>query len=364
MSNINMEIRQVHEDETGLNIEEKSELAQWNEIEQLEVSIHQLTSCANLISFHGLNNSSLALLKANHLLCDTSLSSLGLESFTTANTQIAVESMTEAAKTKIAEWSAKVLSFIKNMANKTTDFVSSLRANIVAKSKVLLETSGEVLDKGVAYAKAHPYKTVFGALAAAALVIGVIKFASVSAPGVDCTGSQLKSYFDRIKTMTKGIKSPFSKVASVTGTDQEITSSLIKFTDTALKGAPDSVEKLSVLGWTKTNISSIVTQIESLWNSFSSTMQPFWNNVIKPIDKVVSSTVFFPKMVGDKIKEKTATKAIPWAAEKIIGSIYYPIMIKLFKSLWDLLKAFFVKAFEVVNTTFTNIKNSKSEKTA
>jgi hypothetical protein len=341
-----------------------SETSQWNEIEQLEVSIHQLTNCANLVSFHGINASALGILKAHNLLTGSSLEVVALESVRREDTIVAVESLSESTKTKVAEWSAKVLSFIKNTFNKTVDFVSTLRAKITASAKTIGDKSVELLDKGVAYAKAHPYKTILGVLAAAALTVAVIRFASMSAPGVDCKGSQLKAYFDKIKTMTKSIQSPFTKVSKVQGGEDAVTSSIIEFTNNALSNTPASPQKLSALGWTKANFTNTVKQIEGLFDSFTTVMKPFWDNVIKPIDKVVSTVGFFPKVVGDKIKEKTSTRAIPWVAEKVVASVYYPIMIKLFKSLWELVKAFVVKAFEVINTTFNSLKNSKEEASA
>jgi len=286
-----------------------SETSQWNEIEQLEVSIHQLTNCANLVSFHGINPSALGILKAHNLLTGCSLEPLSLESVRREDTIVAVEALSDSAKTKAAEWSARILAFVKTTVNKTMDFVATLRAKINATSKAIGDKSVEVFDKGVAYAKAHPYKTILGVLAAAALTVAVIRYASMSAPGVDCKGSQLKSYFDKIKSMTQSIQSPFTKVSKVQGGEDAVTSNIINFTNNALATTPGSVEKLSVLGWTKTNFMNVVKQIEGVFDSFTAVMKPFWDNVIKPIDKVVSTVGFFPKVVGEKIKEKTSTRA-------------------------------------------------------
>lgn len=332
-----------------------SEIEQWDEIEQLEVSIHQSSNCVNLVSFHGINPTSLGILKAHNLLTGCSLETIALESIRREDTLVAVEALSDFAKTKAAEWSAKVLSFIKNAFNKTSDLVATFRAKISATSKAIGDKSVELFDKGVIYAKAHPYKTVLGVLAAAALTVAVIRYASMSAPGVDCKGSQLKTYFEKIKSMTKSIQSPFTKVS---GGEDVLTGKLVEFTNTSIT---PTTQKLSALGWTKATFTNVVNQIEGLFNSFTTVTKPLWDNVIKPIDKVVSNVGFFPKVVGEKIKAKTGTRAVPWLAEKIVASVYYPIMIKLFKSLWDLVKTFVVKAFEVINTTFTGIKNSKEE---
>lgn len=335
-----------------------NEEKEWHDIENLEVTIHQLERCSNIVYGTGINASALGIMKATGLLVGTSLDTIAMESAKDIERDVAVEALQEATKTKVAEWSAKIMVFMKNTVNVTNDLISTVRAKIKATSQIIAEKSEKIFDESLAYAKAHPYKTILGVLAAAALTVAVIKFASTGAPGVDCKGSVLKSYLDKIKAMAKDIKSPFGKVTSVSGGD-EVTSNLIKYTETAMGRAP--TEKLNVLGWTKATFANVVRQVEGLWESFSTTMKPFWENVIKPIDKVVSNVGFFPKVVGEKIKVKTGTRAVPWLAEKVIAAVYYPIMIKLFKSLWGLVKAFVVKALEVVNTTFNGLKNTRQE---
>jgi ElaB/YqjD/DUF883 family membrane-anchored ribosome-binding protein len=327
------------------------------EIEDLETSIYQLTRCSQIISGTGLNSTTLGILQAHNLLNGTSLETIALEDLR-VNTlsSVAIEALKDQANEKAASWSAKIVAFFTNAAEKATSIFKTTLDKINTTFKVISEKSEQIFDSSVAYAKAHPYKTVLSVLAAAVLVLGVIKFAGTSAPGVGSTGAQMRSYTDKIRTMIKGIKLPFGKVS--VGTVGEASIPTVSVETTSLVVAS---EKLSVLGWTKATLTSIMKQVDSLWNTFSTSMKPVWDNVIKPIDKVVSNVGFFPKVVGEKIKASTGTRAVPWLAEKMIAAVYYPILTKVFIGLWTLVKTIVLKAVELVSTTFTGLKNAKTE---
>lgn len=327
------------------------------EIEDLETSIYQLSRCSQIIDGSGLNAATLGILQAHNLLNGTSLETIALEDLRVNDlTTVAVEALNEQANEKAASWSAKIVAFFTNAAERATSIFKTTLDKINITFKVISEKSEQIFDSSVAYAKAHPYRTVLGVLGAAVLVLGVIKFAGASAPGVGSTGAQMRSYTDKIRTMIKGIKLPFGKVN--VGTVGEAGVATVSVETSSLV---TTTEKLSVLGWTKATFTNIMKQVDNLWNTFSTAMKPVWDNVIKPIDKVVSNVGFFPKVVGEKIKASTGTRAIPWLAEKMVAAVYYPILAKVFMGLWSLIKMVVLKAVELVNTTFTGLKNAKTE---
>lgn len=329
------------------------------ELDNVETQLSQLYECERAVRNFGMNRTALQIMCSAGLMSTTALGSMGLESMndntmSAKDSQIATEALGEMVKQKAAEWAAKVIAFFSKAIKKVTELVGSLWTKISDSAKVLGEKTWDGAVAAKNYVKAHPYKTILMVLAAAAVVVGIVGFVTGSAPGVGCTRAALASFMNKIRTMASGIKLPFGKVVTDTVGDGDIVQMALKN-----MGPNVPVEgSLGVLGWTKASFEAITKQSKHLWESFGTVIKPIWEKYIKPVERVVSAVGFFPKVAADKVKGLTGSRVLTWGTETVIGSVYYPILMRVLTNVFAMIKAIVIKAFTMVKDTFTALKSA------
>lgn len=235
-----------------------------NELEHLGSELSQYQDSVIALDQYGLNPTSFSILKTTGLLTGTALEALAVESVGIHNgcdseTLIAIESLIDKAKEKTAEWAAKLITFFKEGPSKVIDHITDLYNRIKDKANTLKETLFSKANSAKLYVKAHPYKTVAMALAAAIIVIGIVTFTTRAIPTYK-NASQLPAVLHKVDGMLDKVKWPFGKIvttfnsagtkmkiaiAGVTAVPAAMTVAHLGWSDLALSGAAGQASKLS-----------------------------------------------------------------------------------------------------------------------
>lgn len=216
-----------------------------------ELLVHHETIDA--LNTHGVNPTALRIMVTTGLLSGTSLHAMALESQsahlpTSVETQMAVEALTDKIKVKMAEWSAKIITFFNDKNDKLGEVIKGLNTKLKAAAQKASEKIFGDKDGAKQYAKAHPYKTIALALAAAVVAIGVLHFTAQYFPAFK-DAAAVPKFMTKLSSMINAIKWPFGKVAAVLANS----STKVKLTVGAV-GTVAVVGTVLELAWNKDKI--------------------------------------------------------------------------------------------------------------
>lgn len=187
------------------------------EIEELEQQMRQMVDASTAIEMFGVNPTAIAIMQTTGLLNGTALESIGLESFSVHSpsddeSKMALESLGEKIKEKSAQWSAKILSVVKNAGSKILGVLKPLWDKIQSVVTKLGSVAWDATKTAGRAIKAHPYKTIAAVVASIAVVAGVVAFAGGNFPAMGVKMPAFESFGAKLVEMIKKIKNPFTKV--------------------------------------------------------------------------------------------------------------------------------------------------------
>jgi ElaB/YqjD/DUF883 family membrane-anchored ribosome-binding protein len=227
-------------------------------------SLHQSLDCIDSVKRYGINPTAAHMLRSAGLLSTTSpeaiaaLESLSYHDGDAAETAIACESLWETIKTKVTQWSSKVLNFFSGAKSKLTDRLHTLFDRLKAagqKARAMLADGTAAATKQV---KAHPYKTVALVVAAAVAALGIGAWAIGALPAFGEAAS-LTTFMSTLAGKVSAIKWPFGKIVAT------LTKSKLRIGLTiAAVGAAGAAAAIPVLGWNKMSAGEIVNDADRL----------------------------------------------------------------------------------------------------
>jgi hypothetical protein len=199
--------------------------------------------------------------------------------------------------------------------------------------------------------KAHPYKTVLAALAAAATVSGIVMYVGTSLPPGVITRGALDTFMKKLTVMYHSVKFPGKAIYTTASKDGNLI-----FATVEKAGSMElTTATASKMGWTASSVRAIGNYATKVWNSFKTASKAIWEHVIKPVEKVAADILFVPKDLAAKVNEKTSMRTSVWIIEKIAGAAYYSILFKIVTNLYHVVKDIVVNAFRTVRDTFTSL---------
>ena len=231
-----------------------------NEIRSLELDIGRLCETLSVVEQYGSTRCDLRLMCVTGLLSTSSHMALEalLEHDMALEGDVGKQSIIASIQDKAAQWSAKILSFFKDKSSALIKKVSDLWATFKEKLPLAKEKIAQSVQSGKEYVKAHPYRVVAGALAAAISVMGIVSFAGRMLPTVT-NSKAMVTFSNALVTKINAVKWPFGPVgANVVSGGKKVAVSV------AAVGAVAGTAKLAHLGWTKINAEQLDRGLETL----------------------------------------------------------------------------------------------------
>jgi len=253
----------------------------------LQSSLFQVSDAHTAVSQFGITATAMLLLgTAGLITIPVSRDQAALESLT-ADADLALESLLTSFKEKVASWAGKVLALVKDTGKAVIEKIKSLGAKIAAAlgdSKDAAVAQGKDLEAKV---KAHPYKTVLAALAAAGAVVGVVAFAAGNL-GAVLTASKVPWLLKTLAGMIGKIAWPFGKIMPQVVKDHKLLVTVVAVpTVTAAAG-------IATLGWANQSSSVLAEKIRHVVDSVGRA----WDKVKEKATPIVTTGATMAKGIG------------------------------------------------------------------
>jgi hypothetical protein len=285
----------------------------------------------------GLTDSTLSSIRSSRLLSSTAIETIATESLSSRSdngtaSEIALESIKEAIKIKITQWSAKILSVVKSTIDKLTNITAPIFSKIKEKMSGLRKGTYNALKASKDVIKTHPYKTATAAIASILVVAGIIAYATGHFPKSGSSASVVDSYYTRLKTMINGIKSPVGTIkADISKTTGLTISSMTHPVDPVSGTAVD-------LGWTKSATDSFINNTQSMMDSMSSSWKSF-----------ESTSIATSKSMESNINSLLGRESYDDFDE---GPTVVETIVKIAKAIYYIVKALVVICLSIISSVF------------
>lgn len=333
------------------------------DVDKVEIELDQLLEAACAVETYGIDPSSFGALKATNLLAGTSLMALACEAFGThgpddAETELALEGLGENIQKKTAEWSAKILAFAKNSAEKVVKVITDSWVKIADIGKGLLSSAWDKAKAAGTVIRAHPYKTIFAMLVAAVAVAAVAAAVASGMPGSYANETALQSFMYKVKDSIAKIKLPFGKIDPkvVEGTFSHGKKFKLECAIDMSGAAEHASEAADKLGWTQSAIRAVGSKLSEIATSLKSSVVGVSRKIIDAAKAVNKIGGEMPKKIGDKVAAKTGSGILGWAAQQIVNKAYMTALWSVVGVLYNMIKTIVLKAYKMVQETFTSLK--------
>lgn len=257
----------------------------------LEDEIILQNNLINTISTNGLSKTAFSILINSSLLSNTSSLSIALESFDESSDIVAIESLAEKVKDNVAKWAAKALSFAKSSKDKIMSVFEDLYDKLKSRTK---QVSSKVFDSAAEskkYAKAHPYKTISLAIAAAiaALAVGTLV---INGFPVFKNAIKIPQFMKTVGSAIAKIKYPLGKIT----TAYKQGGTVIKLA-IATGGVVAGIGTIAGLGWTKDKVVSTYNE----YSKIKLNTETIVNGSTSLLKRTANAGIAFVKGIGSGI---------------------------------------------------------------
>lgn len=321
-----------------------------SDLDEIEKSITTLCLISDGVEKYGINQTSLYILKRHHLLSGASLSTLAIESINDSTQVTALEALSEDIKEKSAQWAAKVVGLFKDGSKAITDKLTTLLESVKEKAALLTDKAWDVAKDTKDLVVAHPYKTILIALSAAVAIFGIVSFVGTSLPVGVVTNGQLHTFMMRLRTMYHGINLPFGKITTTAVSDGRLVFATV---ETANK--VNSAAQTGLGGWSVQAVKAVLSQTDKVVSGVKKGFEVLWNRALKPGEKVLSGVLFAPKDFKEFVVNKTGARSAGWVLDQVVPALYYSILYKLLRNLYDITKDIVFKTIKMIKDTFTSL---------
>lgn len=334
-------------------------------IEALESEMSQLSGAAIAIESFGINPTAMAIMQTTGLLDGTALESLGLESIgfhgsREAESEMALEALTDKIKDKAAAWSAKILSVANAAGSKVMSVLEPLWNKLSGAAGAL---TGAVWDKAAAagkVVKAHPYKTIAAVIASIAAVAGIVAFVGTGLPAYGVKGPAFKSFLNSLKAKIDGINFPFASIkAAVAENGAKIAVSI--------QSAAANAKAVAIgkLGWTQTAVKASQGQLDRVWSGVKQGSKAFGlraGKVGKGAADIVGSGLITSMKAGDQIgaavARNTGSEIVGAAASVLSAHAFAGAFLGVVATTINLLFRVVAAGFRIIFGTFRALKSA------
>lgn len=245
----------------------------FEDIREIEKEVSQLVGAFSAIESFGINPTAVSILKTSGLLSEASKNAIALESmgFHTSQepeSQMALESLLDTIKEKMASWSSKILSMIKDTGSKLMKTISGLWDRLKELTKTVKEKAFDKIEKSKNIVKAHPARTIAAVATAALTVVTILTFTARGLP-TPSKAKELPEFLTKVSEKINKIQWPFGKIASKISNNKRLTVSIV--------GATGAVTAATIakLGWTK----SIIDTTSNMFDKVGNQIRSVWPDV-------------------------------------------------------------------------------------
>jgi hypothetical protein len=361
-----------------------------------------LGSMQSVISF-GLTRSAHAVMLSADLLSGTALGAIATESLSRKpnddETDLALESLGEKITETVKSWASKIVNFIHKSGEFVTNRLSSLWTKISASVKTLGEKAWDKTKATGRVIKAHPYKTVFAMLTAAAAIAGIVLYCSSNvehnamvdnidklrkkhqileaelgvayAKGSGAREELSKRYqssaqelidalkdkqssrnifLGKIKALIDKVTVPAGKITSEIKKDGKLIVELAFSKEAPTEGTAAS------LGWSQTAVRAIGSKCAQIWTMLKSGIIALGSKLVAGLKFVNDKGGDMHAFVGKKVAEKTKSNLTGWMATKLMEKLYIGALMSVVSAVYILLKGVVLKAFGMTSKTLHDIE--------
>ena len=325
------------------------------EAETLSNELDQLLGAVVAVESFGMNPTAFGIMQSAGLLNGTSLNALAMENFQYDKpegdeSEMVVEALVGKIKEKAAQWSAKILTVIKNAADKILNVIGGLWTKVSDLTKTLTSKAWDKTKAVGTVIKAHPYKTVMAAVIAAAAVGAFIMwFGNHAQP--DMNENQLQAWVNTAKQLLGPCGSPLGRMELT----ETVRGSKLSYVWHAGEETVTVAKTASELSWSSSAVKAMSGQLGKAWSSLKSGASLMTGKVVNLGIKL--NDIGDPgAATKELVTQKTGSKITGWMsqqlANKAIGGVFWT-MIAIITSL---LKNVVAKAFNMVHDTFNSLK--------
>ncbi len=315
-------------------------------IDDIEQKVEELFAQAHHIEAVGLTSTDLAILQKNNLLSGTALEYFVPELFKDVyfdahENEIALEALSNKIKDKLIEWSAKILSFIKNLQTKILKSLNDLWQKLDEGFTFLTQNAWDktkVLSEEI---KTHPYKTAAIVVASIVAIAAIIAF---TGPALNASKDALSNLSLRLKAALEAFKSPLVSVST-----QVSDSGVLKASIDVIENVEAVSTTASKLSWSQSAIKLLRSQLKAAWHQIVSGLGVIGSKAISLVKWVNATGGDGPKILGEEIAERTGSKLLGWAVHKPLEKAYLA-------ALWSILGIISLLLYKVLNKSFTFLK--------
>ena len=322
-----------------------------DDIRILEEQIYRQGMVEDAIVQYGLTQSALAILKSSRYYNDTALSTLGLEAIDPSHDEIALEAIGNDIREKSAQWSAKIIGFFNDGTKAITEKISSLWDSVKAKIEPFTTAAWDAAKSAASVVKAHPYKTILIALAAVASAFAVVSFVGTSLPVGAVTNGKMQSFMLRLQTAYSNINLPAGKMKTIASMDGRLVLATIETAEKPIVGG-----SVASLGWTLNTAKAIYTKANHVFDGGVKALGSFWTKVLKPGEKILATILLAPKDLREAVVGNTGMRSAGWLTDQIVPALYYSILFKMCRNLYDILSEVVSDAIRKIRDTFAALK--------
>lgn len=319
---------------------------EFSRINDVEQEVVQLFNQGNRIESEGLKPEDLKSLQMNKLLQGTALEYFIPEIFESSDfddqeKSIALEALTTKIKDKMIEWSARILTFIKNLNNKilkaTTELWEKLENNISS----LINNSWDKAKSLEKEIKTHPYKTAAIVVGSIVAVAAIITF---TGPAISTGKDALSNLILRLKAALEAFKSPLVKVGVEVSESGVLKASVENLT--SIEMVSGNASKLS---WSQTAVKLLFNKLKGAWRNIVSGVLTIGSKAINLVKWVNTTGGDGPKILGEQIAAKTGSKLLGWAVHKPLEKAYLT-------ALWSVVGVIGLILYKIVTKSFLFLK--------
>lgn len=327
------------------------------EVDELEQRIGQLFSVSRSIGNFGLTPTAKLLLGTTGLISANDVGLESSDSLVDLDQELALETLNQKIKETAAKWAGKIMQIAKSGADAILSALSPIYTAVAAKVKTVVAKAGDLVMGGVAYAKAHPYKTILAALGAVAATVAIVSFVGSGLPALGATNAAMKSFMTKLGTMFRGVRMPYGKITTRVVMNGEVIMAEVIPAESMVVGS----SSIGALGWTKSAITAVSHQLGSVWTALSTSVRVLSGRVVSTARKIFTSPLLSPSGLGETVTRKTGAPLAGWMSQQILASQYMRLLFKIIPNIFSLVSAVFRQMLQLVKSTFTGLSHPTAQ---
>lgn len=341
-------------------------------LDNMALELTQLDACMVAVASYGSNPTAVAIMQSQGLLDGTALESLGLESVTVempggAESEMALEALSEKIQEKSAAYAAKILHVFQAAGSKILGGLTAVWDKVTGLVKTLTTGAWDKAKASGRVIKAHPYATIAAVATAMVAVAGIVVYCGGSMPTMAGGQKALESFGARVKDMVNKIKWPFGQVK----VEQQGMKLIPHFSNTNATDVVGVLQEGSAdkLGWTQNAVKAVMANATKAWTHSKDGLAAIGTRGAKLATEAAKATGTGVVSAAEKVKAnpggaaKVAAGAAVFTAHVYAGGMgtiayvvtYFKTMASIVMGVYRLVKTIILGGLNLIINTFRKL---------